>query len=67
MKKRSKRRMNREFQLGPVIEARPPKLLVVDRKPEWPHQVKFGLGRDAGSPDVAGVPGDFRANQNDVH
>jgi hypothetical protein len=51
----------------PVVETGSLHLPVVEREAERPDEVKGGTDRKAGAAGVAGVPMDFRVDEDDVN
>ena len=50
----------------PIVEPGPAKVVVVDAKPQRPHQPQLGSSRDARAADAARVVRDLRLVQHDV-
>lgn len=53
-------------QKGPVVQARPFQLFVINGKAHGLHQMETGAGGGAGTADVAGVLRDFGLDQHDI-
>src|SRR5262245_39841509 len=50
----------------PVIEPRPPQVIIIDPKSQRPHQPQLRPDRDAGAADAAGVVRNLRLMQDNI-
>src|SRR5262249_20271018 len=60
-------RMHVEINFLPIIEPGTFHFFGIDSKSQTSHQVQGTTGRNARSPDIAGIPGDVRLIKNDMH